>query len=1112
MGKAKIPKGLPKCELIQQLARKAGERTDTGFDFLGTLEAFRKRVAGEVRQINQLFPEYTPHDEQYHLSRLFHMGDKLLEKKRLEEMNSAELMALAVGLYGHDWGMAVSEVEKHLVLSGEPPEGVKADDLWVLPDEGDRLAAFARDERLAMTPEGAVDDMSIDSWREYVRQTHAFRSAKRVRRFFERIDCGLGDAASRICEAHWLGFEQLRQHELYPVDFAVLGETANLRALAVYVRLIDLLDLSAERTPYVIWKFVGPRDPRSRMEWDKHMAVHAVTFPEYQEGRIIRAEGSTKDHEVYAALQDLRVRCEDELRGCSNILARMNDPRHTLDLYHVDWRVAPFGFEPVSIQFEFDREQMFEILGDEVYQGDPYVFLRELLQNSIDAIRMRHEVLLRRGLGPADLGVIKVAVEHGQDGDCTVTWQDDGVGMDEHIVRDYLAVAGKSYYRSADFERENLTMDPISRFGIGILSCFMVADRVEIDTYRDPYLPPKGDPLRITIPAMRRQFRIERRPEETAEVGTIVRVFVRGKRVPVDDHGCVQPLRVTEYLSTVAAFVDFPILVTERDRKTLVVHPYQDAAAARERLGLDCGIRRLDLGYPWSDAILPQDLPTAREVFREQRWDLAADLRLDGYQGTLSYLVPRDDNTDVMELGREARILSRGARERGMSRVRPGAAWSTSQVTSGGLSRSATRSPTYTVYRDGILLPTAKPPKPWAWGFARTGGLPLPSIVVNLPKSSAPRLDLARTQPVGRYEEWYGPVIEPHRARVLETTLDGLLAVDASERLYQLGRTIAFHSVPPLYLWEAFPQDRWPVLFLEPGGCLHVLEWSDVRGRAVRSLPEPLPDWLEFELEDMSLRFWVTQVEYDGVMLQWYGERCLVDTPYRGRTAAIEAGRYASQVPVTQSYVPGAVGFVRPPWDGEPPLFQEVWVPTIGPGLRDMEAVLQKAAEDPTSLSPFERQSLRRLPFRRRLFTLPRALEFLEPFDESFAYGGEVLNTSHPVTQAIEQLSARLELAHRRGLLPADQLGRLEDALRDVVSCLPSLDFDFSRQEWSAALRRLWSLAVEAELTDVSDPDELVPKVEEFVPGSVWLSGPMASLEGAPGIRRFGQPLSQSTA
>jgi hypothetical protein len=119
-----IPKTLPDCELLQLLAEKANHRRDTDFNFLGKLDDFRKRVSDEVRQINVLFAEYTPHDEQYHLKRLFHVACTVLGREQLEEMNSAELFVLAVALYGHDWGMAVSDPEKQYILTGEPPKGI----------------------------------------------------------------------------------------------------------------------------------------------------------------------------------------------------------------------------------------------------------------------------------------------------------------------------------------------------------------------------------------------------------------------------------------------------------------------------------------------------------------------------------------------------------------------------------------------------------------------------------------------------------------------------------------------------------------------------------------------------------------------------------------------------------------------------------------------------------------------------------------------------------------------------------------------------------------------------------------------------------------------------
>ena len=102
-----------------------------------------------------------------------------------------------------------------------------------------------------------------------------------------------------------------------------------------------------------------------------------------------------------------------------NLLAQIGDSRHLLDLYHLEWRVVARGFDPVLVRFEFDRDRVFDILSSEIYQGDPYVFLRELLQNSIDAIRMRRELLERYGgITLNRFGLIRVQVEHGRQWRC----------------------------------------------------------------------------------------------------------------------------------------------------------------------------------------------------------------------------------------------------------------------------------------------------------------------------------------------------------------------------------------------------------------------------------------------------------------------------------------------------------------------------------------------------------------------------------------------------------------------------------------------------------------------------------------------------------------------
>ena len=51
---------------------------------------------------------------------------------------------------------------------------------------------------------------------------------------------------------------------------------------------------------------------------------------------------------------------------------------------------------------------------------------------------------------------------------------------------------GRSYYQSFAFRRKQLGFYPVSQFGVGILSCFMKSDYIEVETRPDPAVYPDG--------------------------------------------------------------------------------------------------------------------------------------------------------------------------------------------------------------------------------------------------------------------------------------------------------------------------------------------------------------------------------------------------------------------------------------------------------------------------------------------------------------------------------------------------------------------------------------------------------------------------------------------
>ncbi len=1095
----KLPESLPDSQLINLLVSKANARHDIEFNFIGQLDNFHQIIRAIVGQINLLFPEYTPHDDQYHLKNLFHVADLIIGNQQLESMNSAELFILACSIYGHDWGMAVSDSEKHYIVTGRLPEGMTHESRLSLQWDRDSFCRFASNCCLPLDTINNIDDIDFGVWQDYIRQTHAIRSSIRTKYYFESIDTGVAESIMRICRSHSLNLEELSD-PLYPTTFSVLREEVNLRALAVYLRLIDLFDFAQDRTPYVLWEYVAPRNPLSSMEWAKHRSLQPITCPNYLDGRSIRVDGSTSDHEVFAALEDLCQYCETQLKGCNDVLSRMNDPRHKLGVHYIDWRVAATGFIPVSIQFDFDRQSMFNVLSDEIYQGDYYVFLRELLQNSIDAIRFRRAIFQRKGIPSKDLGVIKFIVERQDNGYIIVTCKDDGIGMDEYIVRNYLAIAGKSYYRSPDFKREGIDIDPISRFGIGILSCFMVADLVEIETYKDPYSPPIGSPLRIKIPSLNRQFRTEILPAENAQPGTTVRVYVDPNKIASkSDNRPPVPFLVTPYLCSLAGFVEFPILIHEDNKKTIILNPYQDASEARRRFGEEYEIISISFDYPWDEAILPQDIPTALATLREERYDFKSDLKLDDYEGVLVHLVPCDDSTDFSNghLGRSLEILNAPNDELIGAKIR----WSDRYSYMAYMryredSPSAQHLARLAMYRDGILVPKINYPlastteschilTPYQdfTHFALTESCAY-ILLVNLTKSNLPHVDLSRTNLIDKKGGWAEPIFQAHLRHVLDLHLEELIRLEPAQRLYKLARFCTFYDISPESIWQLFPKEYWPIPLLHNAGNILFTNWEDLSDKSI-CLP---PELIRIELGYIANSVFFSHKEYDGFLKKWVGKPCLAffaTDPIE--SLSLYSIRAFSRLLIGNTHQFTSVHFLNPPWEGNPPLLQYVYDPIEIPeyNSEEINSILDKSSKSIRLLEKTEKIVLMHH-LKGYFGSCPRIATFPKPFEKSYAYEDNVLNIEHPGVELLFCILSKILLSTRLKEFKPDTIGQLRDIAKGAISGIPNRFHSSERyySSWALSLRSLGEIATRFGICS-GDISTLIPDFSQFIPNSL---------------------------
>ena len=197
------------------------------------MQSVCSKISCELRQINELFPEYTPHDKDYHISHLFKIADIILGKSKYENLNIVELYLLVVAMYAHDWGMAVSKSERFFIATGIKPDG-SSDLINLLDDEKERFFEFTS-KKLGKTKFENDDDIELELWQEYIRNTHAIRSGKRIQKCFQIIDGSIAEALAKICVGHWLDIEDISDKNGYYVDTSVFGEIVNLRALTIYI-------------------------------------------------------------------------------------------------------------------------------------------------------------------------------------------------------------------------------------------------------------------------------------------------------------------------------------------------------------------------------------------------------------------------------------------------------------------------------------------------------------------------------------------------------------------------------------------------------------------------------------------------------------------------------------------------------------------------------------------------------------------------------------------------------------------------------------------------------------------------------------------------------------
>ena len=199
--------------------------------------------------------------------------------------------------------------------------------------------------------------------------------------------------------------------------------------------------------------------------------------------------------------------------------------------------------------FEVDLRGVVDLLSRHLYSS-PQVYLRELLQNGRDAV---HRRALDAG-GPIDPAwQIRICAARG---DLPLTVSDDGAGLSLSDVRSLLATVGNSSKRDILGMAES---EFLGHFGIGLLSCFMIGDRIRlVSRSASGQQPVEWTGFSNGTYTVRELSGIE--ADEVA-VGTSVEVFARA-----DERGLVEDDVVEVLARRYGEFLSVPIFILQHDR------------------------------------------------------------------------------------------------------------------------------------------------------------------------------------------------------------------------------------------------------------------------------------------------------------------------------------------------------------------------------------------------------------------------------------------------------------------------------------------------------------------------------------------------------------------
>jgi len=324
-------------------------------------------------RIPTIFPKYTLHDIGHSLRIINYMNKLVNDPAMLTEL---EITLLICSALLHDIGMAVSEEDVNAIK----------DDKFSFCDVrfSSMKKLFNGDEVLSM--------------QEYIRRIHGALSGRYIReKLKEKLviprstNLDFANELALICESH------TQDHDWIKTNLSVYEVRGdyhfNSQFVASILRLGDILDIDGNRTPYKLYQLIAPNGI-SDEEWKQHFVISnndKIIFDERKRQKKIIFHGKVKNAKTHRKILSYMEWVKNELTNAIDLATGMQ-PMYNLIFdtnpeINIQTEGYTFSDHKMTLQFEAISSLL---MGEKIY-GNRSLGLRELIQNSIDACRIREE-------------------------------------------------------------------------------------------------------------------------------------------------------------------------------------------------------------------------------------------------------------------------------------------------------------------------------------------------------------------------------------------------------------------------------------------------------------------------------------------------------------------------------------------------------------------------------------------------------------------------------------------------------------------------------------------------------------------------------------------------